>query len=231
LAVELHLPDLPEVPISLGPAPALGGAPRRPQPWHLRLRDALSTYLPLLLMALLALSTWWLVKHTPALLPAPASTEVRREPDYTMSEFAIERFDRSGRLRVRVDGQRLRHYPDTGRYEIDGARIRAISADGQVTLAVAERALANSDLSELQLHGGARVTSTGARGQTLEMRSEFLHAFLVTERVVTHLPVQVTAGADQLQAAGLEYDHGQRRLDLKGRLQARLASLAVRVAP
>lgn len=226
MAVELHLPDLPEVPISLGPATATGKPPRRPLPWHLRLRDALSTYLPLLLMALLALSTWWLVKHTPALPPPQAGTEVRRDPDYTMSEFAIERFDRSGRLRVRVDGQRLRHYPDTGRYEIDGARIRAIAADGQVTLAVADRALANADLSEVQLHGGARVTSTGARGEVLEMRSEFLHAFLVTERVVTHLPVQVTAGADELQAAGLEYDHGRRRLDLTGRLRARLASPA-----
>ena len=223
MAVELHLPDLPEVPISLGPAPTTGAAPRRPRPWHLRLRDALSNYLPLLLMALLALSTWWLVKHTPVLPAAPASTEVRRDPDYTMDEFAIERFDRSGRLRVRVDGQRLRHYPDTGRYEIDGARIRAVAADGQVTLAVADRALANSDISELQLHGGARVTSTGARGEALEMRSDFLHAFLVTERVVTHRPVQVTAGADELQAAGLEYDHGQRRLELKGRLHARLA--------
>lgn len=226
MAVELHLPDLPDVPISLGPALRPGGPPRRPQPWHLRLREALSTYLPLLLMALLALATWWLVKHTPTLPAAPVSTELRRDPDYTMSEFAIERFDRGGRLRVRVDGERLRHYPDTGRYEIDRARIRAISPDGQVTLAVADRALANSDISELQLHGGASVTSTGARGQTLEMRSEFLHAFLVTERVLTHLPVQVTAGADTLQAAGLEYDHGQRRLDLKGRLRAQLAAPA-----
>ena len=64
------------------------------------------------------------------------------------------------------------------------------------------------------------------------MRSEFLHAFLVTERVLTHLPVQVTAGADELQAAGLEYDHAQRRLDLKGRLRALLASPAAgRAAP
>jgi len=53
MPVELHLPDLPEVPISLGPAP---GAPqRRRKPWHLWLSDLLSTYLPLLLMAALAL--------------------------------------------------------------------------------------------------------------------------------------------------------------------------------
>jgi hypothetical protein len=52
------------------------------------------------------------------------------------------------------------------------------------------------------------------------MKSEFLHAFLVTERVVTHLPVQVTEGANTLEAAGLAYDNGRRLLELTGRLKA-----------
>lgn len=227
MAVELHLPDLPEVPLSLGPTPGppTPGGPntRRGRPWHLRLRDALSTYLPLLLMALLALGTWWLVKNTPT-TPAPtAATEVRRDPDYTMTQFAIERFDRNGQLRVRIDGDRLQHFPDTDRYEIDQARIRSRSPDGQVTLAVAQRALANGDISEVQLVGGAQVTNRGPDGSTLEIRSEFLHAFLVTERVQTHLPVQVNDGVNDLRAGGLAYDHGRRLLELKGHVRALLA--------
>lgn len=223
MAVELHLPDLPEVPISLGPTPSPTPPERRRQPWHLRLRDALSTYLPLLLMALLALGTWWLVKNTPPAPVATVATEVRRDPDYTMTQFAIERFDRNGQLRVRIDGNRLQHFPDTDRYEIDEARIRSLSPDGQVTLAVARRALANGDISEVQLLGGAQVTSHGLTGPPLEIRSEFLHAFLVTERVQTHLPVQVNDGTNDLQASGLDYDHGRRLLELKGRVRALLA--------
>ena len=64
MSVELHLPDLPEIPVTLGPL-RRRAAPRLPTPWHVRLRDAISSYLPLLLMALLALFTWWLVKNTP----------------------------------------------------------------------------------------------------------------------------------------------------------------------
>ncbi|MFO1326354.1 MAG: LPS export ABC transporter periplasmic protein LptC [Rubrivivax sp.] len=218
MAVELHLPDLPEVPLSLGPA--AGAALERRQPWMLRLRDALSSYLPLLMMALLALGTWWLVKHTPPPPAAPAASAVRREPDYTMTQFAVERFDRSGRLRVRVDGERMRHYPDTGRYEVDEARIRAIGSDGSVTVATARRALANADLSELQLHGGAQVVHQSPRLAEVQIRSEFLHAFLVTERVRTHLPVQVNEGSNRFEAAGLEYDHPRRLLELKGRQRA-----------
>lgn len=222
MAVELHLPDLPEVPLSLGTAGS-SAVPRR-QPWALRVRDAVSAYLPLLLMALLALGTWWLVKSTPTLPPPPAKTEVRRDPDYTMTQFAIERFDKTGRLRIRVEGAVLRHYPDTDRHEIDEARIRALSPDGQVTVATARRALANGDLSELQLIGGAQVDASSPGRTPLQLRSEFLHAFLVTERISTHLPVQVKDGSTDLQANGLDYDHGQRRLDLKGPLRARLVS-------
>lgn len=228
MAVELHLPDLPEVPLALGQT---GGRVPPRRPWLLSLRDALSTYLPLLLMALLALGTWWLVKHTPALPKAPAATELRRDPDYTMTQFAIERFDKQGQLRVRLDGERLRHYPDDGRYEVDEARIRTVSPDGTVTVATARRALANADVSELQLHGGAQVSSRDRQGRELRIRSEFLHAFLVTERLRTHLPVQVDAGQDTLEAAGLEYDHGRRLLQLQGRLRARFDPPAAKVTP
>ena len=223
MSVELHLPDLPEVPIVLGPAPRPAGARAAPVPWHLRLREALSSYLPLLLMLLLALGTWWLVKNTPLPgAPTPPRAE-RSEPDYTMREFALERFDPAGRLVLRVEGEWLRHFPDTDRLEIEGARIRAIAEDGRVTLAVARRALGNGDGSELQLLGGAEVTSTDLSGAPVWMKSEFLHAFLVTERVRTHLPVTVRTGRTEVRAAGLEYDHATQRLDLKGPMTAVLA--------
>lgn len=228
MAVELHLPDLPEVPLSLGAT--RGAPPRAPTPWHLRVRDALSAYLPLLLMALLALGTWWLVKNTPQVAgPAPPVT-ARSDPDYTMTGFAIERFDAQGRLRVRVEGERLRHYPDTDRFEVDAARIRSVSQAGQVTRATARRALANADLSELQLVGGAEVLSDTRDGQVLQLRSEFLHAYLVTEQLRTHLPVQVQQGESRLVAAGMAYDNATRRLDLKGPVKANLA-VGARAAP
>jgi lipopolysaccharide export system protein LptC len=226
VAAELHLPDLPEVALSLGPAPAA----RRPVvlPWSLRLRDALSSYLPLLLMLLLALATWWLVKNSPK--PPGASTEaaVRTEPDYTMTGFAVERFDAQGRLKLRLEGTQMRHFPATDRIEIEGVQVRAIAPDGRVTLAHAERALSNGDGSEVQLLGGAEVTSEDATGAPLVMRSEYLHAFLVTERVVTNAPVSVQYGATQVRAAGLEYDHAARRLNLGGPMRMSLPGKAAR---
>jgi lipopolysaccharide export system protein LptC len=224
LSVELHLPDLPEVPISLGP-PDLARAGLR-MPWHLRLRDMLSAYLPLLLMALLALATWWLVKHSPRAQAPEQERPVSSEPDYTMTQFAIERFDAGGRLKLRIEGTRMRHFPVADRLEIDGAQIRAIAQDGRLTLAHAQQAIGNGDGSELQLIGGAEVSSTDASGAPMVMRGEYLHLFLVTERVKTHLPVQVQLAGSEIRAAGLEYDHAARRLDLQGPMKAVLVPRA-----
>jgi lipopolysaccharide export system protein LptC len=222
MSVELHLPDLPEVPISLGPA----AEPHRPQrrlAWHLRAAEALSAYLPLLLMGLVALATWWLVKNTPVPGPAPRAEPPRSEPDYTMRGFALERFDANGRLKLRIEGELLRHFPDTDRVEIEGARISAFMADGRTTVATARRALGNGDGSELQLFGGAQVHSSDAQGAPLHMASEFLHAYLVTERIVTASPVRVRFGATEVSAGGLEYEHASRKLELRGPIRAVIA--------
>jgi lipopolysaccharide export system protein LptC len=221
VSLELNLPDLPEVPISVGPVRR--GAGRVAAPWYLRLREQLSSYLPLLLMALLALATWWLVKNSPGVVAEPGPRVLSAEPDYTMSNFAVERFDPDGHLKLRIEGDLLRHYPATDRIEIENAVIRAIAPDGRVTLAHARRALGSGDGSELQLLGGAEVRSADAAGTPLVMRGEFLQAWFVTERVSSHLPVEVRLGQSELHAAGLDFDHATQRLDLKGPLRAKLS--------
>jgi lipopolysaccharide export system protein LptC len=229
MAVELHLPDLPEIPISLGPVH--GSGPRALVPWHLRVQDALSAYLPLLLMLLLALGTWWLVKNTPTSPAASAPRAARHEPDYAMTQFSMERFAADGSLRLRLEGAQMRHFPDTDRIEIEGVRMRAVAPDGRVTLAQAQRAISNGDGSEVQLVGAAEVTSGDGTAAALLMRSEFLHAYVVTERVRTHLPVLVQRGATELRAGGLDYDHGQQRLELAGPIRAVLPARTRAAAP
>lgn len=226
MSVDLHLPDLPEVPISLGaarPPPEL-----HPPPWHQRLRERVMAYLPLLLMALMALSTWWLVKHS----PQPAGLSVARpltdDPDYTMRQFSLDRFAADGRLRLRMEGTELRHLPASDRVEIDQPRLRAVAADGRVMLAQARRGVGNGDASEVQLLGDAQVTTQDSHGEPLELRGDFLHAFLVTEQVRSHLPVQVLSGGVRIQAASLAYDHATGRIELGGPTRAVVPARAPR---
>jgi len=225
--IELNLPDLPEVPIQLGPT-LRPSVPRPAVPLGLRLRDALTAYLPLLLMVLLALGTWWLVKNAPKPVVPAEDIAPRSDPDYTMSGFSVQRFGADGRLVVRLEGRQMRHFPDTDRTEIDGVTIRAFAPDGRETVATARQALANGDASEVQLLGGAQVRSRTPEGAAVELDSEFLHLFTRTERVQTHLPVKVVVGGSELRAGGLDYDNLARRLELKGPMRGIFAPQGVR---
>lgn len=224
-APELHLPDLPEVPVHLGSlrTPQPPGMARPALSWDWRLRQMLSSYLPLLLMALLAVGTWWLVKHTPQPAGPTSAVPVRKEPDYTMSDFSVSRFAPDGRLVLRIDGTQLRHFPDTDRMEIEDVRIHAIGGDGRITDAQARRALANGDGSEVQLLGGAQVRSHLPDGDTLEVDGEFLHAFTRFERLRSHLPVRVRRSGSDVHAGGIDFDNLSQRLELAGPVRASLS--------
>jgi lipopolysaccharide export system protein LptC len=213
---ELHLPDLPEVSVKLGPAPPQPGAPRLHEHWGSWLRNQVSSYLPLLLMLALALTTWWLVKSTPRAPQAAGPQAKRSEPDYEMARFAITRFAADGRARVHLEGERLRHLPDVDRMEIDTVHIRARSPDGREMRATAQRALANGDASQVQLLGGAKVQAELSDGSVLEVESEFLQADLATERLSTDRQVRVTQGRSQATAAGLEADNLRQRVQFTG---------------
>jgi lipopolysaccharide export system protein LptC len=194
-------------------------------PW--RWRDLLSAYLPILLMALLALSTWWLVKNTP--LPGAPTPPVapRHEPDYTMQRFSLQRFAPDGRLRLNIEGDVMRHYPDTDTVEIEDARLHGYAADGRTTEASARRAISNGDGSEVQLLGGARVISHDAQGgDPIEFDGEFLHAFVNTERVRSHLPVTARRSGSEVHAQGFEYDNLTRVVKYKGPVRASFAATA-----
>lgn len=190
-------------------------------PWLWRIAEQISAWLPVLLMALLALGTWWLVKNTPTLPELRTAALPRHEPDYTMQEFSVQRFTPQGTLRVQIEGDQLRHYPDTDRIEIDGVRIHGLAPRGGVIDASARRAIANEAASELQLIGGAQVVREAADGTApIEFRGEFLQVFLDDERVRSHLPVVVRRGATELRADTLAYDHRARVLQLKGQVRA-----------
>lgn len=190
--------------------------------------DQISIYLPIILMGMMALGTYWLARNTPVFGLPEAARPARHDPDYYMRDFSVKTFDASGKLKTEVLGSEARHYPDTDTLEIDSPRIRSFNASGELTLATALRALTNADGSEVQLIGNAVVTREAIRGADgratpkLQIESEFLHAFLTTERVKSHKPVVLTRGADRFSADSLNFDNVGRVLDLDGRVRGML---------
>ncbi|MEP6789737.1 MAG: LPS export ABC transporter periplasmic protein LptC [Ramlibacter sp.] len=187
-----------------------------------------SIYLPIILMGVMALGTYWLARSTPMTGSPEAQRAQNHDPDYFMRGFSVKTFDGAGRLTSEVFGAEARHYPDTDTLEIDQPRIRAYNDRGELTVATGLKALSNSDASEVQLIGNAVVTRESAPGGSaaasprLELRGEFLHVFVKAERVRSHKPVVLRRGADQFAGDSLDFDNIDRVLDLRGHVHGLL---------
>jgi len=191
----------------------------------LRLWDRLSIYLPVVLMGVLALMTYWLVRNTPMFGPAADKAAPLHNPDYTMQRFTVRNFEPGGRLKSEMSGDRLHHFPDTETLEITQAHLRGIGAAGQVTVATADRAITNADGSEVQLMGNARVVreARAADGKPIHLSGEFLHAFVREDVLRSHKPVTLSRDGDRFTGNSLEYRERDKVLELRGDVRAVLA--------
>src|SRR5690349_1949550 len=59
--------------------------------------DRMSVYLPVILMGLIALGTYWLARNTPTVGIEPAAPAATHDPDQYMRNFSVKSFDASGR--------------------------------------------------------------------------------------------------------------------------------------
>lgn len=190
--------------------------------------DSLSIYLPVLLMGVLALASYWLLRVTPSPeVPRPAGP-VGAEPDYFMRRFSVKSFDPSGRVTSEVAGDEARHHPDDDRIEIDDARLRRIDDQGLVTTATAKRITSNADHTAFVLEGNAIVIREGGAGADgrarprLEFRGERFRVTLEPDHVVSELPVTLLRDGDRLQAQSLDYRGDDQIADFKGRVHVTL---------
>lgn len=191
-----------------------------------RVIERTSLYLPVLLMAILALGSYWLVRIAPGSAKAPVVVApLRHDPDYFMRNFTVRTFDAAGKLQREVSGLEGRHFPDTDTLEIDQPRIRALNARHSEVVATAQRALSNGDGSEVQLFDNAVVTRAAERapsGQVtpqLQFRGDFLDVFTNEERVTSNKPVTLTRGKDQFTADAMDYDNHTQVANLRGRVR------------
>lgn len=186
-----------------------------------RMWEHVSIYLPVLLMAALALGTWWLVRNAPKPLVAATDQTASTDPDYTMVAFSVHQFDAQGRLQSVITGDEARHFPATDFLEVDSVRTRSIAPDGTVTLTSGQRGISNGDGSEVQLWGDAQVlrTPVGQPHNQMRVEGEFLHAWTQEERVRSHLPVVLVRGNNRFEGDSLDYDNLSQVVELKGRVQ------------
>lgn len=203
----------------------------RPLPWRRGLRrgwDRFTIYLPVVLMGVLAMGSYWLLRVTPEPGVAAVERPPQHEPDYFMRDFAVRTFHVDGSLRSEVRGIEARHYPDTNNTEIDQARIRSVQPGGVLTTSQAQRVTTNADQTEFVLRGQAVVvreaSHSGPPRPRLEFQGEHLKVLVNDRRVVSEQAVLLLRGRDRIRANTLDYRDDTGVALLTGRVQANLGA-------
>lgn len=187
--------------------------------------ERLTLYLPVFLMGVLAMATYWLVRSTPSPAAAAPVAATRHLPDYYMRGFGVKTFDAGGALKSEVSGQQARHFPDTNTLEIEQVVIRSFDVQGRLTTATAQRAVTNADASEVQLIGAALVERAAQRKDdgtlqpAMRLSGEWLQVFMNTERVTSSQPVVLMRGNDRFTADRMNFDNQARNVELGGRVK------------
>lgn len=222
MKAELHIPDLPEVPVALSPLhpPPDDQQRRTPLSWPVRVREGIVGYLPLMLMVGLALGTWLVAKNTPGLLSPSGPAAVKHEADYTLDQFDLQRFDVGGALKVEIQGEHMQHFPDDDIMEVEQIRVVTTDPDGRRMIATALHGRARGDSSEVWLDGQAQVVSESPGELPIQLNGEHLHAFPKLRQVDSKYMVLVRQGDSEFNADGLEYDDNARLLTLHGNVHA-----------
>lgn len=191
--------------------------------------DRITIYLPMLLMLLLALGTYWLMRSSSLFATPRADKEVRRDPDYEMKRFSVKTFDQAGRLKSEVYGDQAWHYPHNDVLEISGVQIRNYNIErGYYTVATASRAITTSQAKEVELIGKAHVLRPAVVDKQarvlprVSFRSEYLHAFLDEERVLSNKPVELIHGDSRIEAQSLNFSKYDQVIELRGRVRGTL---------
>ena len=195
--------------------------------WRTRLEN-IGAFIPMVLLAALLWGSVWLLRNAPQTkLDLPDSIPPH-EPDYFAQDFTLKTYSLGGDLKSFLQGRTSEHYPDTLTNLIEQPVVHTVSQSGRITTAIAKRSLSNEDGSEIQLMGQAVVHKQGLRGHDPDMtlRSDFIHLFVNTDKVLTYAPVQIERGDNRFEGQKLQADNLNQRFVLQGKVKALLVPTA-----
>ena len=191
--------------------------------------DRVSIYLPVLLMMVLALASYWLLRATPEAEEPGPKPEVTHEPDYFMNRFSVKVFEPCGALKTELYGTAARHHPDVGTLVVDAARVRSFGQQRQLSTATARQITSNDEGTVFVLEGDAAVVrqaGKGANGELLprlEFHGQYLRVSTEPEHIMSDKPVLLVRGQDQMTADSLDYSGDSRIAVLTGHVRAHFA--------
>lgn len=177
--------------------------------------------LPLALLAVLALLTFWIDYSVQAPTQKPAGSS-RHDPDFILHNFTTTRTDENGDLRYRLTANEMRHYPDDDTTELEQPHFTRYQIDKPFTQIEGKKGFVSSDAEKIEFVDDVRVVRQAYNGKgEMVVLTDRLDVFPNEERAVTDRPVVITQEPKTvIHAVGMVYDKKKETVELGKRVKA-----------
>ena len=178
---------------------------------------------PALLMlaagALLAGLSFWALEFMRRSGPEIQIDTARSEPDYFVENFSFVKVAVNGKAEYTISGKKLVHYPKDDSSIITMPFVKSFSALRPPMTLQAERAMINSDHSQLHFYDQVKMMRPEARGSdNLTVESDYMLALPDSDIVKSDKEVVIKLGNAILMGTGLIANNALRQLTLQSKV-------------
>ena len=201
-----------------------------PQKIKLGIGRMLLRLMPLILMGVLTLVTFWLVqKNTP---PEKSAVEQVRlhEPDYTITNGALSALNELGVTKYRILGNKVIHYDDDASIDILAPRMRLFQPDKPPVTVKSDTGHLDGDLTILDLIDNASIfrpaqAATASQAATLRMlaSSTYFKVLINDDIIETNKPITLEQGMSTMHSnEGGKFNNVEQSMTLLGQVKGRI---------
>ena len=201
-----------------------------PQQIRLGVGRALLRSMPLILMGMLTLATFWLVqKNTPS-DKSPLERVRLHEPDYIIKDGALSALNEFGKTKYRVLGVKVTHYDDDASIDILTPRMRLFQAEKPPVTIKSDTGHLDGDLTILDLYDNASIfrpaqEATATQPATLRMlaSSSYFKVLINDDIIETNRPITLEQGMSIMNSTdGGVFNNVEQSMVLSGQVKGRI---------
>ena len=194
---------------------------------------AILRMMPLILMGILTLITFWLVKKS----NAPEGEVLERvrlhEPDYVITNGTLSALNEAGNTKYRVLGKKVIHYDDDASIDIATPRMRLFQLDKAPVTVKADTGHLDGDLTILDLIDNAQIfrpaqAATATEPATLRMlaQSSYFRVLINDDIIETDRPIRLEQGMSVMNSnVGGSFNNVDQSMVLSGQVRGRIERL------
>ncbi len=191
--------------------------------------DSIRRRYPALLMlaggALIAALSFWALEMTRRSGSATQADNARSEPDYFVEQFNFAKISVNGDVQYTISGEKLVHHPIDDASTITLPVVKSYAKERAPLLLRADRALVNSDHSEIRFFEQVKMTKPNARGEDdLTVESDYMLALPDQDIVKSDKKVVIRLADSILIGTGFLADNRQHQLTLQSQVNGTYAA-------